>query len=206
MSNDLREMQSSLPSHIKIDVEAEYQTFSTWARYWLPHAPTPSPSSPLFDAWLERARRAFEASLARPQGGGEDLAAYDAGLLNDFGGGDVEWWQDYIRAELGRAHDFYVEQVSALRTPPADERGEALREARTPPDLLSRAEEADLLADAEILWRNLQANTLGGFSGRNRPFYILAEFKHVIEKYGHRDVGLTWSNDARAALATREGE
>lgn len=36
-----------------------------------------------------------------------DMDCYDAGLLNGFGGGNVEWWQDYIRAELGRADDFY---------------------------------------------------------------------------------------------------
>ena len=39
------------------------------------------------------------------------LDAYDAGLLNDYGGGDVEWWQNYIRDELERAHDFYQSQV-----------------------------------------------------------------------------------------------
>lgn len=33
---------------------------------------------------------------------------YDAGLLNDWGGGNVEWWQDYIRAELDAAHQFYA--------------------------------------------------------------------------------------------------
>lgn len=42
------------------------------------------------------------------------LDTYDAGLLNDFGGGNVEWWLDYIRHELGAAHDFYQEQVSDL--------------------------------------------------------------------------------------------
>jgi len=41
------------------------------------------------------------------------LDCYDAGILNDFGGGNVEWWQDYIRAELGRAHDFYQSQIDA---------------------------------------------------------------------------------------------
>jgi len=41
------------------------------------------------------------------------LDAYDAGILSDFGGGNVEWWQDYIRAELGRAHEFYQVQLSA---------------------------------------------------------------------------------------------
>lgn len=40
------------------------------------------------------------------------LDRYDAGLLNDFGGGNVEWWQDYIRAELGNAHDFYQSQIT----------------------------------------------------------------------------------------------
>lgn len=33
---------------------------------------------------------------------------YDAGLLNDFGGGNVDWWQDYIRAEVERANDFHA--------------------------------------------------------------------------------------------------
>lgn len=41
------------------------------------------------------------------------LDAYDEGLLADYGGGDVGWWQDYIRAALGRAHDFYQSQVTA---------------------------------------------------------------------------------------------
>ena len=37
-----------------------------------------------------------------------EVPTYDAGILNDWGGGNVEWWQDYIRCELGRAHDFYT--------------------------------------------------------------------------------------------------
>ena len=43
-----------------------------------------------------------------------ELECYDAGHLNDFGGGNVGWWQDYIRAELERAHDHYQQQVDAL--------------------------------------------------------------------------------------------
>ena len=53
----------------------------------------------------------WDAWQARAQVQGE-LEPYDAGLLNDFGGGNVEWWQDYIRAELGRAHDFYQSQIT----------------------------------------------------------------------------------------------
>lgn len=61
----------------------------------------------------------MSATLARPASGpGEAvvLDAYDAGHLSDFGGGNVEWWQDYIRAELERAHDFYQSQVGAHTT------------------------------------------------------------------------------------------
>ena len=58
----------------------------------------------------------------------EPLDQYDAGLLNDFGGGNVEWWQDYIRAELGRAHDFYQSQVAAPQ-PVSDDARDALVEA-----------------------------------------------------------------------------
>lgn len=63
------------------------------------------------------------------------------------------------------------------------------------PELLTIDEKKDLLLEAEILWRDLQENKLGGYSDGNRPFFILHQFKRVIEKYGHRDVGLTWSND-----------
>lgn len=42
---------------------------------------------------------------------------YDAGLLSDFGGGNVEWWQDYIRAELARAHEFYASQHAPEAVP-----------------------------------------------------------------------------------------
>jgi hypothetical protein len=59
-------------------------------------------------------------ALSIPQNpeAGEPVAldAYDAGLLAYYGGGDVDWWQDYIRAELGRAHDHYEAQFEALRS------------------------------------------------------------------------------------------
>lgn len=41
-----------------------------------------------------------------------DIDRYDAGLLGDGGGGNVEWWQDYLRAELERAHEFYADQFA----------------------------------------------------------------------------------------------
>lgn len=72
---------------------------------------------------VEAARRLYDAKeianaaiAARPSLSAQavELDTYDAGLLNDFGGGNVEWWQDYIRAELARAHDYYQSQT----TPP----------------------------------------------------------------------------------------
>jgi hypothetical protein len=47
------------------------------------------------------------------------LEEYDAGLLSDFGGGNIEWWQDYIRAELGQAYEHYQSQI--LSHPPRPE-------------------------------------------------------------------------------------
>lgn len=68
------------------------------------------------------------------------------------------------------------------------------------PELLSSDESSALLKQAEELWSDLQSNNIGGFSGVNRPFYILHEFRRVIETFGHRDTGLKWSkNDLDAA-------
>lgn len=58
------------------------------------------------------------------------VARYDAGLLGDGGGGDVGWWQDYIRAELERAHEFYSDQHEALQRSNA-EKDEALAYAES---------------------------------------------------------------------------
>lgn len=73
--------------------------------------------------WLG-ARLAFGSPPASeapsPDGDAEKLAArldepccYDAGLLGDGGGGNVDWWQDYLRCELARAHEFYTDQFRA---------------------------------------------------------------------------------------------
>lgn len=41
-------------------------------------------------------------------------ADYDAGYLNDFGGGDVSWWQDYLRAEIARANEHWRSILASL--------------------------------------------------------------------------------------------
>ena len=65
------------------------------------------------NAWFS-AFRVFVVPTDDPQPVQQfELTEYDAGLLNDFGGGNVEWWQDYIRAELGRAYEHYQSQIPA---------------------------------------------------------------------------------------------
>ena len=39
---------------------------------------------------------------------------YDAGVLNDWGGGNVGWWHDYLRCELANANQHWIEQTEQL--------------------------------------------------------------------------------------------
>ena len=41
----------------------------------------------------------------------DKLVDYDAGLLNDYGGGNVAWWQNYIRFEIDRANEYWRKQI-----------------------------------------------------------------------------------------------
>lgn len=80
----------------------------------------------VFDIMCDRFRRSA-VSAERPGDAILSLATYNAGLLSDHGGGNVSWWQDYIRAELAYAHDFYQAQVDAywpLSAVPATPEGE----------------------------------------------------------------------------------
>lgn len=40
---------------------------------------------------------------------------YDVGLLNDWGGGNIAWWHDYLRYEIARANSHWVQQTESLR-------------------------------------------------------------------------------------------
>jgi len=44
----------------------------------------------------------------------ETILDYDAGLLNDWGGGNVDWWLDYLRAEIGRANDHWRDALRQI--------------------------------------------------------------------------------------------
>lgn len=66
---------------------------------------------------LSQAKTALTAALAAMPGGvdaPERLDSFDAGELNTYGGGNVDWWLDYIRALLGDAEQFYQTQYAAI--------------------------------------------------------------------------------------------
>ena len=44
-----------------------------------------------------------------------DVPDYDTGIINDYGGGNVDWWMDYIRAEIGRCNEYWREYIEGLR-------------------------------------------------------------------------------------------
>ena len=105
---------------------------------------------------------------------------------------------DY-QAERETAH------AAGLAAGIAQERERAISE-RPYPDVLSDIEAKKLLSRSEDLWNRLEQNDIGGYSGINRPFYILHEFRVVIEEFSRRDTGLNWSkNQLDAAAAIRSG-
>ena len=80
-----------------------------------------------------------------------NLADYDAGLLNDFGGGDVDWWQDYLRAEIGRANDFWRVQAEAQAAELAAYR--AVPAPAVPDDVATWRQRADGFAKSNQMLR-----------------------------------------------------
>lgn len=37
----------------------------------------------------------------------ENVDDYDPGLLNSYGGGNIQWWQGYIRAEINKCNEHW---------------------------------------------------------------------------------------------------
>ena len=57
----------------------------------------------------DTAESAPSASTNKPS---DEIADYDCGMLNDHGGGNVGWWWDYIRYEIGRCNDYWRSATS----------------------------------------------------------------------------------------------
>jgi hypothetical protein len=60
----------------------------------------------------EAATEAVEAHSAAPNTPSDEIADYDCGMLNDHGGGNVAWWWDYLRYEIGRCNDYWRSATS----------------------------------------------------------------------------------------------
>ena len=50
----------------------------------------------------------------------ETFKDFDAGLLNDFGGGNVAWWHDYIRSLLNQSSEYHQSEIDRLNAWVAD--------------------------------------------------------------------------------------
>ena len=85
---------------------------------------------------------------------------YDCGYLNDWGGGNVEWWWDYIRAEVDRANQHWQTSLEAAQA------ALAAMEAR------ADAAEAEVARLKEAL-ANLCA-AYAACNGEDHPAYITA--------------------------------
>jgi len=36
-----------------------------------------------------------------------EINDYDPGILNDYGGGKIDWWMDYMRSEIDRCNNYW---------------------------------------------------------------------------------------------------
>jgi hypothetical protein len=70
-------------------------------------------SAPKASEEISLVAKADQEPVARDVSVSIHLDTYDAGLLPSYDG-NFEWWQDYVRSELARAHDFYQSQVDNL--------------------------------------------------------------------------------------------
>lgn len=110
-----------------------------------------------------------------------DFPDYDAGLLNDYGGGDTSWWMDYLRAEIGRANEHWRAEIARLNdsaalyvrtlvdelTTAQTEAGEAILRAEAAEVRATRAEAALATARADALE---EAAKIVGQSAYNGPW------------------------------------
>ena len=118
-----------------------------------------------------KAISAYLAALSKPEP--VALGTYDAGLLNDYCG-DVNWWQDYIRGELARAHEFYADQfaAAALPRPSEDALVSALEYAVRVADYLAKENYFESADDVTLMVSDAS------------PIKSMAEARAALSKYG----------------------
>ena len=103
---------------------------------------------------------------------------YDAGLMNDYGGGNVDWWWDYMRAEIGGCNDYHkdlaLEQAADL-IHEREAHAETQAALRAFIADLDRANAALILAKEALEQADADLNAMG-FSSREvaRPLITLA--------------------------------
>lgn len=114
----------------------------------------------------ESMAKATEILTALERASPKPMECYDAGLLSDFGGGNVEWWWDYIRSELASAHDFYADQATSPRK--------------------ATVQAADFGNLAFAAFEKMTGVTLDAMEGTTQQFYInfAVEVATALERLG----------------------
>lgn len=59
----------------------------------------------------------------REAGSTDNIKDYDPGLLNDYGGGKIDWWQNYIRSEIERCNGHWRESLDFVPLNPSAQEG-----------------------------------------------------------------------------------
>ena len=125
---------------------------------------------------------------------------YDAGLLNDFGGGDVNWWLDYLRAELERSHDFYADHIEFLEA----ELKAIERQAEDQHEYVLAQINQRLKADHEAaVALVIEASIATGNADTSAD--LMAEVLHKVGELREEIKLLRWEN-SKAFFRTEEGE
>uniref|UniRef100_A0A6M3LRI1 Uncharacterized protein n=1 Tax=viral metagenome TaxID=1070528 RepID=A0A6M3LRI1_9ZZZZ len=92
----------------------------------------------------------------------EEIRDYDAGLLNDFGGWNVSWWQDYIRSEIGKCNEYWSSQVKTIlsEVDRLEARGKALEEDIPDPEWCCTNHKKRLVARIKELEEGIKRHRL----------------------------------------------
>lgn len=114
----------------------------------------------------------------------EPMDRYDMGLMNDYGGGNVEWWHDYLRSAVDSANDNADEQYEHLRTELKAQAEELAREKKRGYGL-----EADLVRQTS--GQESQVRSMA-----NQISRIMSQRDTAEAAYKQKDIDLARKDDA----------
>lgn len=118
-----------------------------------------------------------------------ELGRFDSGLLPDWEGGSVDWWQDSIRNLLESAHDHYQEQheehcafSKKMTAQLLINWGEALNEAKNPKaEWDAEGNPLNLEAAARAAERGLNGTLASGFITESATNWAISNLRKFLK-------------------------